>query len=89
MQWLKLPALKVGVRGLEPHSGLQGSNYESCVWGAGSSHSSHHQEVLLAQFSIHVYTGGLKTRSFHLPVHQRCCTKSVFHNCSQVDRTWI
>ena len=31
----------------------QGSNFESCVWRAVSSKSSHHpQEVLLAQFSL-------------------------------------
>ena len=31
---------------------LQALNFESCVWRAVSSHSSHHpQEVLLAQFS--------------------------------------
>ena len=34
-------------------SDLQGLNFESCVWRAVSSHSSHHpQEVLLAQFSL-------------------------------------
>ena len=32
-------------------SDRQGSNFESCVWRAVSSHSSHHpHEVLLAQF---------------------------------------
>ena len=31
---------------------LQGSNFESCVWRAVSSHTSHHhQEVLLAQLT--------------------------------------
>ena len=45
-------------------SDLQGSNSESCVWRAVSSHSSHHlQEVLLAQFSLHVHKGGLKPPS--------------------------
>ena len=39
----------------------QGSNFESCVWRAVSSQSSHHpQEVLLAQFSLYVHKGGLK-----------------------------
>ena len=34
-------------------SDCQGLNFESCVWRAMSSHSSHHpQEVLLAQFSL-------------------------------------
>ena len=34
-------------------SDRQGSNLESCVWRAVSSHSSHRpQEVILAQFSI-------------------------------------
>ena len=34
-------------------SDRQGSNFESCVWRAMSSNSSHHpQEVLLAQFCI-------------------------------------
>ena len=31
-----------------------GPNFESCVWRAVSSH--HHQEVILAKFSIYVYT---------------------------------
>ena len=44
----------------------QGSNFEFCVWRAVSSQSSHHpQEVLLAQFSLYVYKGGLKPHSFH------------------------
>ena len=44
----------------------QGSNFESCVWGTVSSHSSHHpQEVLLAQFSLYVHKSGLKPDSFH------------------------
>ena len=47
-------------------SDLQGSNFESCVWRTVSSQSSHHpQEVLLAQFSLYVYKGGLKPDSFH------------------------
>ena len=42
------------------------SNFESCVWGTVSSQSSHHpQEVLLAQFSLYVHSGGLKPDSFH------------------------
>ena len=92
MQWLKLPAWKVGDRGFEPPSRLQvskkrnvyspltrkdailwgayscdrevecsasdrqGSNFESCVRRAVSSHSSHHpQWVLLAQVSLYVH----------------------------------
>ena len=44
----------------------QSSNFESCVWMTVSSQSSHHpQEVLLAQFSLYVYKGGLKPDSFH------------------------
>ena len=47
-------------------SDRQGSNFESCVWRAMSSKSSHHpQEVLLAQFSLFVHKGGLKPDSFH------------------------
>ena len=47
-------------------SDRQGSNFESCVWRAVSSQSSHHpQEVLLAQFSQYVHKGGLKPDSFH------------------------
>ena len=47
-------------------SDRQGSNFESCVWRAVSSQSSHHpQEVLLAQFSLYVHEGGLKPDSFH------------------------
>ena len=48
-------------------SDLQGLNFESCVWRTVSSHSSHHpQEVLLAQFSLHVHKSGLKPNSFYL-----------------------
>ena len=44
----------------------QGSNFESCVSRALSSHSSHHlQEVLLARTSLHVHKGGLKPHSFY------------------------
>ena len=40
------------------------SYFESCVWRAVSSHSSHHPyEVLLAQFSLYVHKGGLKPHS--------------------------
>ena len=46
-------------------SDRQGLNFESCVWRAVSSQSSHHpQEVLLAQFSLYVHKGGLKPDSF-------------------------
>ena len=48
-------------------SDRQGANFESCVWRTVSSQSSHHhQEVLLAQFSLYVHKGGLKPDSFHL-----------------------
>ena len=47
-------------------SDRQGFSFESCVWRAVSSHSSHHpQVVLLAQFSLYVHKGGLKPHSFH------------------------
>ena len=37
-------------------SDRQGSNFESCVWRAVSSHSSHHpQDVPLAQFSLYSF----------------------------------
>ena len=56
-------------------SDRQGSNFESCVWRTVSSHSSHHpQEVLLAQFSLHVHKGGLKPDSFHF-----ICLKLSYH----------
>ena len=45
-------------------SDRQGSNFESCVWRAVSSQSSHHPH-LLAQFSLYVHKGGLKPDSFH------------------------
>ena len=54
------------MRGSCSSSDLQGSNFESCVWRAVSSHSSHHpQEVLLAQLSLYVHKNGLKPDSFH------------------------
>ena len=47
-------------------SDRQSSNFEFCVWRTVSSQSSHHpQEVLLAQFSLYVHKGGLKSDSFH------------------------
>ena len=47
-------------------SDRQGSNFESCVWKTVSSQSSHQpQEVILAQFSLYVHKGGLKSDSFH------------------------
>ena len=47
-------------------SDRQGSNFESCVWKAVSSNSSHRpQEVLLAQFSLYGYKSCLKPDSFH------------------------
>ena len=59
-------------------SDRQGSNFESCVWRAVSSQSSHHpQEVLLAQFSLYVHKGGLKPDSFHLVFGRCLVTASV------------
>ena len=47
-------------------SDLQGLNFESCVWRAVSSHSSHHpQEALPAQFRMYVHKSGIKPDSFH------------------------
>ena len=61
-------------------SDLQGLNFESCVWRAVSSHSSHHpQEVLLAQFSLYVHKSGLKPDSFHF---YRVCIRSELDICS-------
>ena len=52
-------------------SDRQGLNFESCVWRAVSSHSSHHpQEVLLAQFSLYVNKSGLKPDSFYFFVQR-------------------
>ena len=51
-------------------SDSQGLNFESWVWRAMSSHSSHHpQEVLLAQFSLYVHKGDLKPHSI---IHPTC-----------------
>ena len=52
-------------------SDRQGSNFEFCVWRAVSSH--HPQEFLLAQFSLHVYKGGLKHHSFNFIPLQILC----------------
>ena len=58
-------------------SDSQGSNFESCVWMTVLSHSSHHlQEVLLAQFSLYVHKGGLKSDSFHFYMSQ---VHQVYH----------
>ena len=48
-----------------PRGRVLGLRRES-FWKAVSSHSSHYpQEVLLAQFSLYVHKGGLKSHSFH------------------------
>ena len=58
-------------------SDRQGSNFESCVWRTVSSQSSHHhQEVLLAQFSLYVHKSGLKPDSFHFLCHH--CHSDAF-----------
>ena len=45
-------------------SDRQGSNFESCVWRAVSSQSSHYpQEVFLAQFSLYVHKSCLNPDS--------------------------
>ena len=65
-------------------SDRKGSNFKSCVWRTVASQSSHHpQEVLLAQFSLHVYKGGLKPDSFHfiLLVHSDCTSLKSCKNC--------
>ena len=80
LQWLKLPAWKIGDRGFESRFEMDSSReetkyfppltrkdaiFESSVWRAVSTHSSHHHEdVLLAQFSLSVHKGGLKPHSF-------------------------
>ena len=46
-------------------SDRQGSNFESCVWRTVSSHSFHHPQEVLAQFSLYVHKGGLKPDSFY------------------------
>ena len=52
-----------------PGSDRQGSNFGSCVLRTVSSQSSHHpHEVLLVQFSLYVYKGGIKPDSFHLQI---------------------
>ena len=70
-------------------SDRQGSNFEFCVSRTVSSQSSHHpQEVLLAQFSLHVHNGGLKPDSFHCigviissPVVRKVTTQIHWPNC--------
>ena len=63
-----------------PASDRQGSNFESCVWRTVSSQSSHHpQEVLLAQFSLYVHTGGLKPDSFHFCMSRIATTQLSRH----------
>ena len=47
-------------------SDSQGANFEFCIWRVVSSHSSHYpQQVLWAQFSLHVHKGDLNPHSFH------------------------
>ena len=69
-------------------SDRQGSNFESCVWRTVSSQSSHHpQEVLLAQFSLYVHKGGLKTDSFYFTwwswIRNKMCPPSKHKTLNQ------
>ena len=58
----ELPWLRGSVLDLRP----PGREFESCFLRTVSSHSSHHpQDVLLAQFSLYVHKGSLKSDSFH------------------------
>ena len=58
-----------------------GSNFESCVWRAVSSHSSHHpQELFMVSFSLYVHTSGLKSHSFHF------CSCNLIHFDTLWDR---
>ena len=50
-------------------SDRQGPNFESCVWRTVSF--PHPQEVLLAQFGLHVHKGGLKPDAFHFQSYNR------------------
>ena len=78
--FLPHPRVKVSIVGSLRHrevacsdSDRQGSNLESCVWRTVSSQSSHHpQEVLLAQFSLYVHKGGLKSDPFHFLLTWSC-----------------
>ena len=64
-------------------SDLQGLNFESYVWRAVSSHSSHHpQEVLLAQFSLYVHRSGLKPDSLHFILGSRSILVTTMLNFS-------
>ena len=69
-------------------SDRQGSNFESCVWRAVSSQSSHHpQEVLLAQFSLYVHKGGLKPDSFHF-IYSNCLAIWQFTRYQTLSELW-
>ena len=63
-------------------SDRQGSYFESCVWRTVSSQLSHHpQEVILAQFSLHVHKGGLNPDSFHF----RFFFVAILTQCAESD----
>ena len=70
-------------------SDLQSLNFEFCVWRAVSSHSSPHpQEVLLAQFSLHVHKNSPKHDSFHFIYVESCVRhRSRFHYAVYTDFT--
>ena len=59
-------------------SDRQGLNFAFCVWRAVSSHTSHPQEILLAQLSIFVHKGGLKPHSFHFIFVRMNSTRESF-----------
>ena len=76
MQWLKLPARKVGDREFEPHSGLQVSKKQKFSIPHTHSILWEPQEVLLLKFSLYVYKGGIKHQSFHFISSHYCLTSS-------------
>ena len=115
VQWLQLPAWKVGDRGFEPRSVMQvskkqrflpqslvkiqycgespwprgtvldlrlpGLEFRILCLGAVSVHLSHHlQEVLVAQFSLHVHKGALKL------IHYFFCFVCY---CNSTVKSWI
>ena len=66
--FLPHPRVKVSIVGslCDREVACSASDRQDCVWRTVSSQSSHHpQEVLLAQFSLYVHKGGLKSDSFH------------------------
>ena len=74
---------RISELGLRP----PGLEFRILCWRAVTFYlSHHHQEVLLAKFSLYMHKGGLKPHWFHL---YRDGTTSILHKLVHTDIQWV